>query len=119
MNPHTNPTKLPDNALRSALRAYAHTLAEDHTPPPAAAILFRADRRRRRAALARAERPLLIMQTLGTLAAFVAAAWLLYRFAPHALPTLTPTTITIACACGLLILAGCAAMLHASRRPTT
>ncbi len=111
--------QLPDDQLRLAFRTYATTLSADHTPPPAAAILFRAERRRRRLAIERAERPLLIMQTLGTLTAIVAAAWLLYRFAPHTLPTLTPTTIAIAIACATLILAGCATMLHASRRPTT
>jgi hypothetical protein len=110
---------LPDNHLRHAFRTYAAALAADHTPPPSAAILFRAERRRRRLAIARAERPLLIMQALGTLSALAAAAWLLYRFAPHTLPTLTPTTLALIIACTALILAGCATMLHASRRPTT
>lgn len=118
MSPHDqtpNPTPT-DDALRHALRAYANNLSAGHTPPPAAAILFRAERRRRRAAIARAERPLLIMQTVGSLAALVTAAWLLDRFSPHTLPTLTPTLIAAAIACTLLILAGCAIMLHASRR---
>ncbi len=109
---------LPDDQLRQAFRNYALTLSEDHIPPPAAAILFRAERRRRRAAIARAERPLLIMQTLGTLAAIIAAAWLAYRFAPRTLPTLNPTTLALAIACTTLVLAGCWAMLHASRRPS-
>jgi len=112
---HTNPT---DDNLRRALRTYAATLSADHTPPPAAAILFRSERRRRRLAIQRAERPLLIMQTLGTLFAFCAAAWLLYRFAPHTLPTLNPTTLELAIACTALVLTGCWAMLQASRNPS-
>jgi peptidoglycan biosynthesis protein MviN/MurJ (putative lipid II flippase) len=112
------PNHLPDDQLRNALRAYATTLAADHTPPPAAAILFRAERRRRRLALDRAERPLLIMQILGILAAILTAAWATYRFAPHTLPTLSPTTLVLAIACTLLVFAGCATMLHASRRPS-
>jgi hypothetical protein len=118
-----NSTKTPlnnmnDDQLRQAFRTYAHSLSAEHTPPPAAAILFRAERRRRRAAIERAERPLLIMQTLGTLCAIVAAAWLAYRFTPHTLPTLNTTTIALAVACTTLVLAGCWAMLHASRQPS-
>jgi len=88
-----------DDQLRRAFRAYASTLAAEHTPPSAAAILFRAERRRR-------------------LAAIFAAAWLAYRFAPHTLPTLDTTTLALAIACATLVLAGCAAMLHASRSPS-
>jgi len=118
MNPNsTPPANIPDDQLHHAFRTYAATLAADHTPPPAA-ILFRAERRRRRAALDRAERPLLIMQTFGTLTAIAAAAWLLYRFAPHTLPTLNTTTLALSIACAFLVIAGCAAMLHASRRPS-
>ena len=119
MNPNPTPpnTPIPDDQLRRAFRTYAATLAADHTPPPAAAILFRAERRRRRLALERAERPLLNMQTFGTLASILAAAWLLYRFAPHTLPTLDTTTLALAIACVFLVITGCAAMLHASRRP--
>ena len=113
-----NTTTPTDDNLRRALRAHAATLSADHTPPPAAAILFRAERRRRRAAIQRAERPLLIMQTLGVLSAIFAAAWILYRFTPHTLPTLNPTTLALAIACATLVLAGCWAMLHASRRPS-
>jgi hypothetical protein len=113
-----NTTTPTDDNLRRAFRTHAATLAADHTPPPAAAILFRAERRRRRAAIQRAERPLLIMQTLGVLSAIFAAAWILYRFAPHTLPTLNPTTLALAIACTTLVLAGCWAMLHASRRPS-
>lgn len=119
MKPHTTAPNLPDDALRDAFRDYANTLSATHTPPPAAAILFRAERRRRAAAIARAERPLLIMQTLGTVTALGAAVWLLYTFIPHTLPTLTPTLTAAAIACAGLILAGCATMLHASRRSTT
>jgi len=107
-----------DDQLRQAFRAYAATLSAEHTPPPAATILFRAERRRRRLAIERAERPLLIMQTLGILSAIFAAAWAAYRFAPHTLPTLNPTYVALAVACTTLVLAGCWAMLHASRRPT-
>ena len=113
--PHNTPQ---DDQLRQAFRTYAATLSTDLTPPPAAAILFRAERRRRRAAIERAERPLLIMQTLGTLTAIIAIAWLAYRFAPHTLPTLSTTTIALAVACTFLVVAGCWAMLHASRRPS-
>ncbi|HSY34355.1 MAG TPA: hypothetical protein VK814_01260 [Acidobacteriaceae bacterium] len=109
---------LPENQLRRALRTYAATLAAEHTPPPAAAILFRVERRRRRLAIQRAERPLLIMQTLSIVSAIFAAAWLAYRFAPHTLPTLNPTTLALAVACTTLVLAGCWAMLHASRHPS-
>jgi len=135
-NPTANPTTKPgapcpdsgtwvptnstdDHNLRQAFRAYAATLAAHHTPPPAAAILFRAERRRRRAAIERAERPLLIMQTLGFLSAIFAAAWFGYRFAPHTLPTLNPTTLAAGIACTTLVLAGCWAMLHLSRHPST
>jgi uncharacterized membrane protein len=105
--------------LRQAFRTYAVSLAEEHTPPPAAAILFRAERRRRRLAIERAERPLLIMQTLGVLCAACTVAWLLYRFAPlHAMPTINTTYLALAIACTFLVLAGCGAMLHASRRPS-
>jgi hypothetical protein len=108
-----------DDQLRQAFRTYAVSLSDAHTPPPASSILFRAERRRRRLAIERAERPLLIMQTLGTLCAVCAAAWLLYRFAPiHALPTIGTTYLALAIACTLLVLAGCWAMLHASRRPS-
>jgi uncharacterized membrane protein len=108
-----------DDQLRQAFRTYAISLSDEHTPPPAAAILFRAERRRRRLAIERAERPLLIMQTLGTLCAICAAAWLLYRFAPlHALPALNTTYLALAIACTLLVLAGCWTMLLASRRPS-
>lgn len=107
-----------DDQLRQAFRAHASTLSADHTPPPAAAILFRAERRRRRLAIQRAERPLLIMQTFGVLAAILAAAWAAYHFAPHNLPTLNPLYIALAIACTTLVLAGCWAMLHASRRPS-
>jgi hypothetical protein len=104
--------------LRQAFRTYAVSLAEEHTPPPAAAILFRAERRRR-LAIERAERPLLIMQTLGVLRAACTVAWLLYRFAPlHALPTINTTYLALAIACTFLVLAGCWAMLHASRSPS-
>jgi hypothetical protein len=113
--PHTTP---PDDHLRRAFRTYAANLSANHTPPPASAILFRAERRRRLLAIERAERPLLIMQTLGTLCALFAAAWLAYRFAPHTLPTLNSTTLSLAIACTTLVLAGCWAMLHASRRPS-
>jgi hypothetical protein len=113
----TNP--IPDDQLRQAFRAHAATLAAHHTPPPAAAILFRAERRRRRAAIERAERPLLIMQTLGFFVTIFTAAWLLYRFAPHTLPTLNPTDLALAIACTALVLAGCWAMLHLSRHPST
>ena len=116
MTPNRNTPQ--DDQLRRAFRAYAATLAAHHTPPPAAAILFRAERRRRRLDLQRAERPLLIMQTFGTLAAIFAAAWLLYRFAPHTLPTLDTTPLALAIACATLVLAGCCAMLHAGRRPS-
>ncbi|MGD0648502.1 MAG: hypothetical protein ABR971_10955 [Acidobacteriaceae bacterium] len=111
-------TPTDDDQLRRAFRTYASTLSADHTPPPAAAILFRAERRRRRLALQRAELPLLIMQTLGILVAIFTAAWLLYRFAPHTLPALNPTTLALAIACTTLVLAGCWTMLHASRRPS-
>ena len=119
-NPTPDPTNITptDDQLRQALRTYAAALSAEHTPPPAASILFRAERRRRHAAIQRAERPLLIMQTLGTLCAIVAVAWLAYRFAPHTLPTLSTTTIALAVACTFLVVAGCWAMLHASRRPT-
>ena len=110
------PTKPPDDQLRQAFRTYAAALSADHTPPPAAAILFRAERRRRRLAIERAERPLLIMQTLGILSAIFAAAWAAYRFAPHTLPALNTTPLALTSACTTLILAGCWAMLHASRR---
>jgi peptidoglycan biosynthesis protein MviN/MurJ (putative lipid II flippase) len=111
-------TKLPDDQLRRAFRTYAAALSDAHTLPPAAAILFRAERRRRRLAIQRAERPLLIMQTLGTFSAIAAAAWLLYRFAPRTLPTLNTTTLALTVACTALVLAGCWAMLHASSRPS-
>jgi hypothetical protein len=115
-----NPTNMTpnDDQLRLAFRTYAATLSAEHNPPPAAAILFRAERRRRRLAIERAERPLLIMQTLGVLFAVGLTAWLAYRFAPHTLPTLNPTTLALAIACTTLVLAGCWAMLHASRRPS-
>ena len=102
-----NPTNIPpnDDNLRRAFRTYAAALSDAHTPPPAAAVLFRA------------ERPLLIMQTLGFLFAFFTAAWLIYQFAPHTLPTLNTTGLALAIACTTLVLAGCWAMLHASRRP--
>ena len=109
------PTKPPDDQLRQSFRTYAAALSADHTPPPAAAILFRAERRRR-LAIERAERPLLIMQSLGTLCAAGTLAWLAYRFAPHTLPALNTTTLALTIACTTLILAGCWAMLHASRR---
>jgi uncharacterized membrane protein len=115
---NTNQNSGNDDQLRQAFRAYASTVAADHTPPPATAILFRAERRRRRLDLERAERPLLIMQTLGVLTAIFAAAWAAYRFAPHTLPTLNPTYLALALACTTLVLAGCWAMLHASRRPS-
>ncbi len=115
MTPHNN--SVSDDNLRHAFRTYAATLSAEHTPP-AAAVLFRAERRRRRLAIQRAERPLLIMQTLSILCAIFAAAWLAYRFAPHTLPTLNPTTLALAIACTALVLAGCWAMLHASRRPS-
>jgi hypothetical protein len=119
-NPTPNPTNITptDDQLRHSFRTYAAHLSDEHTPPPAAAVLFRAERRRRRLAIQRAERPLLIMQTLGVLSAVCAAVWLLYRFAPHTLPTLNPTTLALAIACTALVLAGCWAMLHASRRPS-
>jgi hypothetical protein len=120
MNTHPNPINTPstDDALRHAFRTYAVALSTNNPPPPAAAVLFRAERRRRRLAVQRAERPLLIMQTLGTLAAIVTTAWLLDRFAPRTLPTLTPTNLALALACTFLVIAGCAAMLHAARRPS-
>ena len=111
--------QLPDDQLRHAFRAYATSLSVNHTPPPAAATFLRAERRRRRLAIERAERPLLVMQILGTLFATATIAWLAYRFAPHALPTLHPTYLALAIACTVLVLAGCAAMLQASRRPTS
>jgi hypothetical protein len=112
-----NPTNMTpnDDQLRHAFCTYATTLSADHIPPPAAAILFRAERRRRRAAIQRAERPLLIMQTLGVLSAIFAAAWILYRFAPHTFPTLNTTTLALSIACTTLVLAGCWTMLRASR----
>jgi uncharacterized membrane protein len=118
----TNPTPRntpQDENLRQAFRTYAATLSAEHTPPPAAAILFRAERRRRRLAIERAERPLLIMQTLGIICAIVAAAWLAYRFIPRTIPTLNTTYLTLAIACTTLVLAGCWAMLHASRRTSS
>jgi uncharacterized membrane protein len=116
MTPNPIPT---DDQLRHAFRTYALSLSAEHTPPPSSAILFRAERRRRRLAIERAERPLLIMQTLGILSAVAAAAWLLYRFVPlHALPALNTTYLALAIACTLLVLAGCWAMLHASRQPS-
>jgi hypothetical protein len=114
-NTHPNTT---DDQLRQAFRTYAATLSADHTQPTAAAILFRAERRRRRLAIQRAERPLLIMQTVGVGVAIFTAAWLLYRFAPHTLPTLNTTDLALAIACTTLVLAGCWTMLHASRRPS-
>jgi hypothetical protein len=116
---HQSPNTTPptDDQLRRAFRAHAATLSGDHTPPPAAAILFRADRRRRRLAIQRAERPLLIMQTLSIVCAILAAAWLAYRFAPRTLPTFNTTTLALTIACTALVLAGCWAMLHTSRRP--
>ena len=109
---------IPDDQLRRAFRTYAAALSADHTPPPAAAVLFRAERRRRRLAIQRAERPLLIMQTLGVLSAIFAAGWLLYRFAPRTFPSLNTTTLALAIACTALVIAGSWAMLHASRRPS-
>ena len=44
-----------------------------------------------------------------------AAAWLLYRFAPHTFPTLNSTTLALSIACTTLVLAGCWTMLRASR----
>ncbi|MGA7156895.1 MAG: hypothetical protein WBY53_08625 [Acidobacteriaceae bacterium] len=108
-----------DDQLRQAFRDYATSIADEHTPPPAAAILFRAERRRRRQAVERAERPLLIMQTLSILFGICTAVWLLYRFAPvRELSTLNATYIGLAIACTFFVLAGCWAMLHASRRPS-
>ncbi len=116
---NTPPQNINDDQLRHAFRTYALNLSAEHTPPPASAILFRAERRRRLLAIERAERPLLIMQTLGTLSAIAAIAWLAYRFAPRTLPTVNTTYLALAIACTFLVLAGCWAMLHASRRPTT
>jgi hypothetical protein len=115
---HLRTDQLPEDQLRQAFRAYATTLSANHTPPPAAAIQFRAERRRRRMAIEQAERPLLIMQIFGTLFATATIAWLAYQFAPHTLPALNPTHLALAIACTVLILAGCAAMLQASRRPS-
>jgi hypothetical protein len=113
MTPH-------DDQLRHAFRTYAANLSDEHTPPPASAVLFRAERRRRRLAIERAERPLLIMQITGLICAVCAVAWLTYRFAPfHQLPTIGTTYLVLALACMLLILAGCSAMLLASRRPSS
>jgi len=119
-NHTSNPTPMTpiDDQLRHALRAHAASLTAEHTPPPATAILFRAERRRRRLAIQRAECPLLIMQTLGIVSAIIASAWLAYRYSPHTLPTLNPVYLALAIACTILVLAGCAAMLHTSSRPS-
>lgn len=120
MTPNNTPPQInPDDQLRQAFRTYAARLSNEHTPPSASAILFRAERRRRRQAIQRAERPLLIMQTLGVLFGVCTVVWLLYRFAPvRTFPNLSATYIALAVACTMLVLAGCWAMLHASRRPT-
>ncbi len=117
-NTPSNQMSPTDDQLRQAFRTYAAALSAEHPPPSSSAIIFRAERRRRRLAIQRAERPLLIMQTLGALCAAATLGWLLYRFAPHTLPTLNLTYIALAIACTLLVLAGCWAMLHASRRPS-
>jgi peptidoglycan biosynthesis protein MviN/MurJ (putative lipid II flippase) len=116
-----NPDNMTPNEdqLRHALRTYAINLSGEHTPPQASLIWFRAERRRRRLAIERAERPLLIMQITGLICAACAIAWLSYRFAPHQLPTIDTTYLVLALACMLLILAGCSAMLLASRRPSS
>jgi hypothetical protein len=112
-----NRDSMNQDQLRQAFRAYAAHLSAEHTPPSPSAILFRAERRRRRLAIERAERPLLIMQTLGILSAVCTAMWLLYRFAPlRTLTTLNTTYLALAIACALLVLAGCWTMLRASRR---
>jgi hypothetical protein len=109
-----------DDQLRHAFRTYAVNLSDEHTPRHPSLIWFRAERRRRRLAIERAERPLLIMQITGLICAACAIAWLSYRFEPfHQLPTIGTTYLVLALACMLLVLAGCSAMLLASRRPSS
>ncbi len=106
-----------EDRLRDALRGYAARIAASHTVPPASGVWLRAERRRRRLAIERAERPLRIMQALGLVCAMIAAGWLLIQAGSvHPLPSFGTVVLVSTFASLLLVVAGCWAMVLASRR---
>jgi hypothetical protein len=119
---HPSNTPQPDELLvTAALRTLAADIAALHTPPPAAPILLRAERERRRLALARAIRPLRIMQRIAVAAPIPIAALMLRqsRLFEHQPSTLITPSILEFFALGiLLVIGGCYTMLRAARQPT-
>lgn len=106
-----------DETLREALRGYSAKIAASHAVPPSSLIWLRAERRKRRLAVERAERPLRIMQALGLVCAVIAAGWILIQAGSlHPLPSFGTAVLVAAFASLLLVIAGCWAMVLASRR---
>lgn len=106
-----------DETLREALRGYSARIAASQSVPPSAAVWLRAERRKRRLALERAERPLRIMQALGLVCAVIAAGWILVQTGSvRPLPSFGTAVLVSALASLLLVVAGCWAMVLASRR---
>ena len=107
---------LQEDRLRESLRGYAAKIATSHTVPPSSVVWLRAERRRRRLAIERAERPLRIMQALGLVCAVIAAGWMLFQAGSvHPLPAFGTVVLVSALASLLLVVAGCSAMVLASR----
>jgi hypothetical protein len=114
----TTPSRNPDLELRQALLGLAKDLAAGDPPAPASTIWLLAERRSRRLAIARATRPLRLMYALATVAALLAAVICLRHSGPASTALLTELLHWSVPALALVLL-GCWAMIHSSRKPLT
>jgi hypothetical protein len=109
-----------DTLIANSLQALANHLAATHPVPPPAAILFRARRERHRLAVARATRPLRIVEGIALTAPVVLALWVLHQTlqvsAQSAASLFTPNLIALATVATVLLLAGSVTMLHLTRQ---
>jgi hypothetical protein len=111
-------TTNPDSQLRQALLGLAKDIAAGDPPPPASTIWLRAERRSRQLAIERATLPLRLMYALATTVAMIAAVLVLRQTGPAATSILTGLLRWSVPALALVLL-GCWAMIHSSRKPLT
>jgi hypothetical protein len=107
-----------DQLVSTALRTLATELDRELTafPIPAATTLwFRSERERRRLALARALRPLRVMQILALLCPILIAALLLHQYSGSASQFLSPALLEWGALALILVLTGSLTMLRLAR----
>jgi hypothetical protein len=107
--------------IARSLNALANHLTATHSVPPPAAIMFRARRERHRLAVARATRPLRIVEGVALAAPVLVALWVLHKtlqVSPQSAASLfTPNLIALAAVATFLLLAGSITMLRLAQKP--